>query len=57
MKKKDVERLVRAARTFLSYGRKCPPGCPCGYDAAEKELREALENVKITISWPKIDND
>ena len=48
--KKDVERLVEAARTFLSYGRKCPPSCPCGYDDAEKELGEALENVETFLT-------
>ena len=37
--------LLEAAKTFLSYGRKCPPGCPCGYDDAEKNLRAAIRKA------------
>ena len=34
--------LLATAQAFLSYGRKCPPGCPRGYDEAEKKLRAVI---------------
>jgi len=41
-KLRAADKLCEAAKGFLPYGRKCPPGCRCGYDEAERELRKAI---------------
>ena len=41
--------LAREAERFISWGRKCPPGCPCGYDEAEARLRATLSLARKTI--------